>query len=94
MMRILTKKNVSKALPSIVALGLGFLLPLLWWPTNKIGVALGLFLPFLLTLAYGVCYLSAIQRRDVYFFLTTVGVLCGIFVAFMVFVLVYRAVCL
>ena len=94
MARVFKKKNFLKALPGMVFLAFGFLLPLLWWPTKRVGLALLLYCPGLLVVAYATCYLSAIQRSELSFFLKAAVVLSGVFAAFLLYVFLYRAVCL
>jgi len=94
MTRIFSKKNFLKSLPAIAILAVGLLLPLIWWPTEKVVLALLLYCPFLLVLIYAGCYLSAYKRPELSVFLRAAAVLFGLFVAFLLYVILYRALCL
>ena len=92
--RLFGKQNLIGALPGAIFLALGFLLPLLWWPTSRVGLALLLYFPLLCLTIWSVLYLVAIQRPTVTFFVKTTLVLIGLFAAFLIYILRYRAVCL
>jgi hypothetical protein len=92
--RILTKKSFRKALPPIGFFAVMFLLPFLWWPTQKVGLALILYVPLLLMNVFAMWYLSAMERPQLSFLLKAAGVLCILFGAFLLYTFIYRKVCL
>jgi hypothetical protein len=92
--RLFENQNRIMALPGAIFLALGFLLPLLWWPTSRVGLAFLLYLPLLCITIWSALYLGAIQRSTITFFVKSTLVLTGLFAAFLIYVLCYRAVCL
>jgi hypothetical protein len=95
--KILTLRNLLRALPGTVILAAGFLFPMLWWPTTRQSLALALYLPFLLMLIAGGCFLSFLRTTGgtvPYSHLKSVAIIAGAFLAFLVYVLLYRTFCM
>jgi hypothetical protein len=85
-------QTLRKAVPVVLFLAVVFALPPLWWPASHAQLALVLYLSMLPLILLGSCYVSSLQRP--------VSLQRGmlfppvIFAVFLVYVFLYRYLCL
>jgi hypothetical protein len=92
MRTVFSTRNVLKAAPLTLFFAFVFALPTLWWPPHRGDLALAIYLPVLVIAISGACYLTSSQEPISF---ERAAVVCPvIFGAFLIFVFIYRALCL
>jgi hypothetical protein len=97
MNRILTLRNFLHSLPGTAILAAGFLFPMGWWPTTRQALAWALYLPLLLMLIVGGCCLSFLREAGdsvAHSYLKSTAIMVGAFLAFSLYVFLYRTFCI
>ena len=89
--RLINKRDLLKAFPGTFILALGFLMPFVWWPTERVTLALLLYAPLLVILLAGGCFLSSLEKTAPSYFLKGTATIIGVFISFVIFVVAYRA---
>jgi hypothetical protein len=94
MNRAVSKKTVIRRLLGIGFLGVVFLMPLVWWPPRQVGFALMLYSLMVIVGAVLACCISAAPSRQSFVFLKAAGLASGVFTLFVIYLLIYRTICI
>lgn len=95
MFSAISVRNITRPLPGFLPLAVAFLLPFAWWPTEQVFLGIALYAPLLVGLVVASCWLSELRSRTggtAQF--RGAAILAALFGGFVLYVWLYRTLCL